>query len=208
MKAEIIAIGSELVSGQWLDTNSQWLSRALAAVGIPVHFHTTLGDDLDENVAAFRIATGRADLVLMTGGLGPTQDDLTREALAEVAGVPLVEDACVARGDRGDVRPPEPRRWPSGTGSRPSSPAAPSRCRTASAPRPASGCGSARRASPACRASPPRCSSCSTSRCCPGSASWVGSTRVHRPPQDQPIRQGGVGHRGRRARPDGTRPDP
>ncbi len=93
MKAEIIAIGSELVSGQRLNTNSPWLSRALAAVGIPVHFHTTLGDDLDENVAAFRIATGRADLVLMTGGLGPTQDDLTREALAKVADEPLVEDA-------------------------------------------------------------------------------------------------------------------
>ena len=61
-------------------------------MGIPVHFHTTLGDDLDENVAAFRIAIGRADLVVTTGGLGPTQDDLTREALARVAGVPLVED--------------------------------------------------------------------------------------------------------------------
>jgi nicotinamide-nucleotide amidase len=92
MIAEIISIGSELVSGQGLDTNSQWLSRALGGVGIAVHFHTTLGDDLDENVAAFRVATARADLVLMTGGLGPTQDDLTRDALALVAGVPLVED--------------------------------------------------------------------------------------------------------------------
>ncbi len=93
MKAEIIAVGSELVSGQSLDTNSQWLSRGLAGVGVPVHFHTTVGDDLDENVATFRIATERADLVLASGGLGPTQDDLTREALARVAGVPLVEDA-------------------------------------------------------------------------------------------------------------------
>src|SRR5215213_3295445 len=92
MIAEIISIGSELVSGQGLDTNSQWLSRALGGVGIAVHFHTTLGDDLDENVAAFGVATARADLVLMTGGLGPTQDDLTRDALALVAGVPLVED--------------------------------------------------------------------------------------------------------------------
>lgn len=93
MKAEIIAIGSELVSGQSLDTNSQWLSRELSTLGIPVHFHTTLGDDLDENVAAFRIAIARADLILVSGGLGPTQDDLTREALALVAGVPLVEKA-------------------------------------------------------------------------------------------------------------------
>src|SRR4051795_2278286 len=92
MKAEIIAIGSELVSGQALDTNSQWLSRALGALGIPVHYHTGLGDILDENVAAFRVAICRADLVLVTGGLGPTQDDLTRQALAEVAGVPLFED--------------------------------------------------------------------------------------------------------------------
>jgi nicotinamide-nucleotide amidase len=93
MNAEIISIGSELVSGENLDTNSQWLSRGLEHAGISVRFHTTLGDDLAENVAAFRIAIGRADLVLMTGGLGPTQDDLTREALAAVGGVPLVEDA-------------------------------------------------------------------------------------------------------------------
>lgn len=93
MKAEIIAIGSELVSGQSLDTNSQWLSRGLAAVGIPVRFHTTLSDDLNDNVAAFRHAIGRAGLVIFSGGLGPTQDDLTRDALAAVAGVPLVEDA-------------------------------------------------------------------------------------------------------------------
>lgn len=92
MKAEIVAIGSELVSGQNLDTNSQWLSRRLADLGIPVHFMTVVGDDRDENIAALRIAIERADLVLSGGGLGPTQDDLTREALAAVAGVPLVED--------------------------------------------------------------------------------------------------------------------
>ena len=64
MKAEIIAIGTELVSGQSLDTNSQWLSQRLGMLGIPVHFHTSLGDDLAENVAVFRIAIGRADLIL------------------------------------------------------------------------------------------------------------------------------------------------
>jgi nicotinamide-nucleotide amidase len=93
MIAEIVAIGTELVSGQSLDTNSQWLSRSLGALGISVHFHTGLGDDLAENIAALQIACGRADLVITSGGLGPTQDDLTREALADVAGVPLVEDA-------------------------------------------------------------------------------------------------------------------
>ena len=93
MKAEIIAIGSELVSGQSLDTNSQWLSRQLGELGIPVHFHTAIGDDIEENLAAFRAAIARADLVLTSGGLGPTQDDLTREVLAHVAGVGLREDA-------------------------------------------------------------------------------------------------------------------
>jgi nicotinamide-nucleotide amidase len=92
MKAEVISVGSELTSGQNLDTNSQWLSRRLAEIGIPVGFHTTVADDLADNVAVFRAAGDRADLVLVTGGLGPTQDDLTREALAAAAGVDLVED--------------------------------------------------------------------------------------------------------------------
>jgi nicotinamide-nucleotide amidase len=90
MKAEIISVGSELTSGQNLDTNSQWLSQRLAEIGIAVGWHTTVADDLEDNVAAFRIAADRADLVLITGGLGPTQDDLTREALAQMAGVELV----------------------------------------------------------------------------------------------------------------------
>src|SRR5438552_12696742 len=90
MKAEILSIGSELTSGQNLDTNSQWLSQRLAEIGIAVGWHTTVADDLDDNVAAFRVATQRAQLVIATGGLGPTQDDLTREVLARVAGVELV----------------------------------------------------------------------------------------------------------------------
>ncbi|MFO0809653.1 MAG: competence/damage-inducible protein A [Gemmataceae bacterium] len=90
MKAEIVSIGSEITSGQNLDTNSQWLSRQLAEIGIPVHFHTTVADDLADNVEVFRRAGERADLVLASGGLGPTQDDLTREALALAAGVELV----------------------------------------------------------------------------------------------------------------------
>src|SRR6516162_10015048 len=90
MKCEILSIGSELTSGQNLDTNSQWLSRSLAEIGITVGWHTTIADDLDANVEAFRIATRRAGLVLATGGLGPTQDDLTREALARAAGVELI----------------------------------------------------------------------------------------------------------------------
>src|SRR5438477_11274069 len=94
MKAEIISVGTELTTGQNLETNAQWLSRRLAEIGIPVGFHTTVADDLADNVAAFRIACDRAQLVLVTGGLGPTQDDLTREALAAVANVDLIEDAA------------------------------------------------------------------------------------------------------------------
>jgi nicotinamide-nucleotide amidase len=90
MTSVILSIGSELTSGQNLDTNSQWLSRRLAEIGVAVGWHTTIADDLDANVDAFRIAAGRAGLVLVTGGLGPTQDDLTREALAAAAGAELV----------------------------------------------------------------------------------------------------------------------
>lgn len=90
MKVEVISIGSELTTGRNLDTNSQWLSRQLLAHGFPVRFHTTLADDLNENIAAFRVAVDRANLIISTGGLGPTQDDLTREALAAVANVELV----------------------------------------------------------------------------------------------------------------------
>jgi nicotinamide-nucleotide amidase len=89
MKAELISIGTELTTGQNLDTNAQWLSLRLAEVGIPVGWHTTVGDDLEDNVAAFRCAAARARLMVITGGLGPTQDDLTREALAAAAGVDL-----------------------------------------------------------------------------------------------------------------------
>jgi nicotinamide-nucleotide amidase len=90
MRAEIISIGSELTTGQNLDTNAQWLSLRLAEIGIPVDWHTTVADELDANLDVFRMAARRARLVLATGGLGPTQDDLTREVLAQVAGVELV----------------------------------------------------------------------------------------------------------------------
>jgi len=89
MKAEIISIGSELTSGKNLDTNSQWLSIQLAAMGIAVGWHTTIADDFDANLQAFDIASKRAGLVIASGGLGPTQDDLTREVLAKLISQPL-----------------------------------------------------------------------------------------------------------------------
>src|SRR5437588_3599090 len=92
MRAEIISIGTELTTGRNLDTNAQWLSRRLAEMGIPVHWHTTIADDLAANLDAFRVAVGRAGLVLSTGGLGPTHDAVTRAVLARVASLELVFD--------------------------------------------------------------------------------------------------------------------
>src|SRR5437764_14388330 len=92
MKCEILSIGTELTTGQNLDTNSQWLSLRRGEIGIPVGWHTTVADDLQDNIDAFRTAANRAQLVLATGGLGPTLDDLTREVVTKVAGVELVLD--------------------------------------------------------------------------------------------------------------------
>lgn len=83
-KAEVISIGDEMTSGQRLDTNSRWISQQLCDLGIEVAFHSTVGDDLKDCVDVFAHAAQRADLIIMTGGLGPTADDLTREVLAEV----------------------------------------------------------------------------------------------------------------------------
>ncbi|MDA7979738.1 MAG: molybdopterin-binding protein [Pirellulales bacterium] len=92
IKAEVIAIGDELVSGVRLDTNSQWISNALLNRGIHVAWHTCVGDQLDDLLGVLHAAANRADLVVTTGGLGPTADDLTRDALAAVANVPLILD--------------------------------------------------------------------------------------------------------------------
>jgi len=92
MRAEVIAIGDELVTGHRLDTNSRWLSAELAVLGIPVTFHTTAADTLEAGLEAFRIASGRAEIVVATGGLGPTADDLTRDVLAALADEPLALD--------------------------------------------------------------------------------------------------------------------
>lgn len=92
MKAEIIAIGSELTSGAKLDTNSQWLSTELSEIGIPVHFHSTMADNRQTMLEVFQTAVRRSDVVLVTGGLGPTLDDLTRELIAELIGSPLAVD--------------------------------------------------------------------------------------------------------------------
>ncbi|WP_442510725.1 competence/damage-inducible protein A [Novipirellula sp. SH528] len=89
LTAEVISIGDEMTSGARLDTNSQWLSQRLGELGIEVRFQTTVGDMLRDNIDVFNIAAERVDIVICSGGLGPTQDDLTREALAEVVDEPL-----------------------------------------------------------------------------------------------------------------------
>jgi len=92
MHAEIIAVGDEITSGQLLDSNSQWLSLRLEELGVRVLYHTTVGDELDPAAEVFRQAIGRSDLVIVTGGLGPTADDLTREAVAQATGRELRSD--------------------------------------------------------------------------------------------------------------------
>ncbi|MCS7239454.1 MAG: CinA family nicotinamide mononucleotide deamidase-related protein [Thermoguttaceae bacterium] len=92
MIAEIIVTGDEIISGRILDTNSQWLSIQLEDLGVRVLYHTAVGDEVDALVSVFRIAIERADLIVTTGGLGPTKDDLTREGLAQATGRPLRED--------------------------------------------------------------------------------------------------------------------
>ena len=89
LSGEVISIGDEMTSGARLDTNAQWLSRRLGDLGVDVQFHSTVGDTLSHNVDVFRIAAERADIIVCTGGLGPTQDDLTRQALADMLGRPL-----------------------------------------------------------------------------------------------------------------------
>jgi nicotinamide-nucleotide amidase len=81
-----------MTTGQRLDTNSQWLSQQLTDLGIEVAFHTTVGDELADNVLVFQNAIARADIVVATGGLGPTADDLTRDAIAAATGTKLWRD--------------------------------------------------------------------------------------------------------------------
>ena len=95
MRCELIAVGTELLLGQIVDTNSAQLADRLATAGIDCHFHTTVGDNVGRIVSALRVALDRAEAVIVAGGLGPTQDDVTRDALAELMGVPLERDDAV-----------------------------------------------------------------------------------------------------------------
>lgn len=96
MRAEILSVGTELLLGQITDTNAAYIARELAALGIDVYFKQTVGDNPQRIQDTLRLALGRADAVLVTGGLGPTEDDLTVEAVAQALGEELVENPQVS----------------------------------------------------------------------------------------------------------------
>lgn len=89
-KAEIIAVGSELLLGQIANTNAQFISKELAEIGVNVFYHTAVGDNPERLKQVIRIAEERSDLIIFSGGLGPTKDDLTKETIANTLGRPLV----------------------------------------------------------------------------------------------------------------------
>ena len=95
LRCEVVAVGTELLLGQIVDTNSAWIGDRLAAAGIDSHFQTKVGDNQARIEETLRVALARSDAVVCCGGLGPTQDDITREAIAAVMGVGLVRDAAM-----------------------------------------------------------------------------------------------------------------
>ena len=96
MRCNVVAVGTELLLGQIVDTNSSYIGEQLAAVGIESHLQIKVGDNLSRIIAALQQALADADAVIMCGGLGPTHDDLTREAIAELMGVELIHNENVA----------------------------------------------------------------------------------------------------------------
>ena len=92
MNAEIVSIGSELLLGQIVDTNASWIAQRLAEAGVNLFYKTTVGDNMDRMVEVLDRALDRSDVVVTGGGIGPTQDDLTREAIAKVTGRKVVTD--------------------------------------------------------------------------------------------------------------------
>lgn len=90
MRAEIIAVGTELLMGQIVNTNAQYLSQKFAGMGVNVYYQTVVGDNAGRMAEAIKLAGSRADLVVLTGGLGPTQDDITKDVLADLLGLKLI----------------------------------------------------------------------------------------------------------------------
>ena len=111
MRCDVLAIGTELLLGQIVDTNSSWLGETLAEAGIDTCEHRKVGDNLGRMVQCLRELLERADAVIVCGGLGPTPDDVTREAIAAVMGVELerrdelVDEIAAIFGGRGRPMP-------------------------------------------------------------------------------------------------------
>ena len=95
MRCEVVAVGTELLLGQIVDTNSSWIGEQLAMVGIDSHFQVKVGDNWNRIRSCLELALERSDAVLVCGGLGPTQDDITRDVIADVMGVPLERDEAL-----------------------------------------------------------------------------------------------------------------
>ncbi|MDW8719974.1 competence/damage-inducible protein A [Streptococcus suis] len=117
MKAELIAVGTEILTGQIVNTNAQFLSEKCAELGIDVYFHTAVGDNEQRLLSVLEVASKRSELVILCGGLGPTEDDLTKQTLATFLGRNLVfDDEAMAKLDRffasrpGRVRTPNNER--------------------------------------------------------------------------------------------------
>jgi nicotinamide-nucleotide amidase len=96
VKAEVVGVGTELLLGQIADTNAQHVSQMLASIGVDVHLHTAVGDNLARMTSVLKDAMARSDVVIVTGGLGPTPDDITREGIAAACGVELIRDERLA----------------------------------------------------------------------------------------------------------------
>jgi len=101
MKAEIISVGTEILLGEIVDTNASWIAARLPALGVDLYFKSVVGDNLDRIVDTLERALDRSDLVIMTGGLGPTDDDVTRESIAAALGEEMFIDEDMSRALRG-----------------------------------------------------------------------------------------------------------
>lgn len=113
MKAELIAVGTEILTGQIVNTNAQFLSEKCAELGIDVYFHTAVGDNEQRLLSVLEIASKRSDLVILCGGLGPTEDDLTKQTLATFLQKELVVDElAMAKLDRFFASRPDRVRTP------------------------------------------------------------------------------------------------
>lgn len=92
LRTEIIAVGTELLLGQIANTNAQWMSQQLATYGINTYFHTVVGDNIDRLQAVMKRASERSNVIIVSGGLGPTEDDLSREAFQQISNLNIVND--------------------------------------------------------------------------------------------------------------------